>query len=76
MIREICLLAGISDLRAKIEGPNNTLKVVMATFEILANQKPYQEQADEKKLNVVKFREDAPFYPILLGELKLLVLQH
>ena len=67
VIREIVQLAGITDLRAKIEGPTNTLKVVKAVFEILSNQKTYQQIADEKQLNVVMFRDDIPYYPILLG---------
>jgi len=67
VIREIAKLAGITDLRAKIEGPTNTLKVVKAVFEILTTQKTYQQLADERRLNVVMFRDDMPYYPILLA---------
>ena len=67
VIREILILAGFTDVYAKIEGPPNTLKTVKAVFNILANQKTHQEVADEKKLHVVLFRDDFPHYPILLG---------
>ena len=68
VIREILILAGFTDVYAKIEGPSNTLKVVRAVFQVLANQKTHQQLADEKKLHVVLFRDDFPYYPILLGQ--------
>lgn len=67
VIRTLCNLLGIKDLRVKIEGSKNPQSVVKAFLVGLLQQKSYNQLAEEKKLYVVEFDEKCEYFPRIVG---------
>ncbi|XP_063232101.1 small ribosomal subunit protein uS5m [Bacillus rossius redtenbacheri] len=66
-IREICLMVGIKDLHARVEGPTNLQHIVKAFFLGLIRQKTHEELAEEKRLHLVEFRRENDFFPTVVA---------
>ncbi|KAI1287538.1 28S ribosomal protein S5, mitochondrial [Halotydeus destructor] len=67
-IKAICEVIGIKDIYVKAEGAQtHTLHVVRAFFLGLANQKSFQEMADDKKLHLVELKEETDYFPKVLA---------
>lgn len=67
IIKTICQLVGIKDIRAKIEGSTNPQSIVKAFFVGLLQQKTHNQLAEEKKLYLVEFAENRAFFPRIVG---------
>lgn len=67
VIKTLCNLIGIKDLRTKIEGSTNPQSVVKAFLVGLLQQKTYQQLADEKQLYLVEFDVRREFFPRIVG---------
>lgn len=67
IIKTLCQLIGIKDLRTKCEGSTNPQHLVKAFLLGLLQQKSYQKLAEEKKLFLVEFAENRQFFPEIVG---------
>lgn len=67
VIRTLCQLIGIKDLRTKMEGSTNPSNIVKAFLVGLLQQKSYNQLAEEKKLFLVEFDEKCEFFPQIVG---------
>lgn len=67
IIKTLCNLIGIKDLRTKCEGSTNPQSIVKAFLVGLLQQKSYQQLANEKKLFLVEFDEKRSFFPRIVG---------
>lgn len=67
VIKTLCQLIGIKDLRTKCEGSTNPQSIVKAFLLGLLQQKTYDQIAEEKKLYVVEFDERRGFFPRIVG---------
>lgn len=65
LLRDICMLVGVKDVRAKIIHGNNKKKIIACAFNILESQQTHQKLADFTRLCVVEFRREKGYYPIL-----------
>ncbi|XP_070578511.1 small ribosomal subunit protein uS5m-like [Ptychodera flava] len=63
IIKEICRLAGIKDLHARVYGSTNPLNICHAVFQGLSNQETHQQIADRHGLHLVEFREECDNFP-------------
>ncbi|XP_071833602.1 small ribosomal subunit protein uS5m-like isoform X1 [Apostichopus japonicus] len=70
VIQEICKLAGIKDIHAKVYGCTNPISVTNATMRGLLSQETHQQIADRKGLHVVEFREECGSLPIVVASPK------
>lgn len=68
VIRTLCQLIGIKDLRTKIEGSSNPQSVTKAFLLGLLQQKTYQQLAEEKKLFVVEFDPKRHYFPQIVAK--------
>ncbi|XP_033102507.1 28S ribosomal protein S5, mitochondrial-like [Anneissia japonica] len=67
---EICKLAGIKDLYARVYGSKNPVNMVPAFFNGLLNQETHQQIADRTKMHVVEFRKECGPLPIVVASPK------
>lgn len=67
VIKTLCQLIGIKDLRAKIEGSPHPTQIVKAFFTGLLQQKTFDQMAEEKKLFLVEFSKNNLYYPKVVG---------
>lgn len=67
VIKTLCQLIGIKDLRTRIEGSTNPQSIVKAFLVGLLQQKSYDKLAEEKKLFLVEFDERREFFPRIVG---------
>ncbi|XP_065662337.1 small ribosomal subunit protein uS5m isoform X2 [Hydra vulgaris] len=67
IIRAICELAGIENIRCKIVGRTTPLSVVKATFQGLALQETHEELAERTGKNVVEFRPERGNIPVIVA---------
>lgn len=67
VIKTLCQLIGIKDLRTKIEGAKNPQSIVKAFLLGLLQQRSFNQLAEEKKLFVVEFDEKREFFPRIVG---------
>lgn len=67
IIKTLCQLIGIKDLRTKIEGSTNPQSIVKAFLVGLLQQKSYNQLAEEKKLFLVEFDGKREFFPRIVG---------
>ncbi|XP_071962814.1 small ribosomal subunit protein uS5m-like [Antedon mediterranea] len=67
---EICKLAGIKDLYARIYGSKNPVNVIPAFFNGLLEQETHQQIADRTKMHVVEFRDECGPLPIVVASPK------
>lgn len=67
VIKTLCQLIGIKDLRAKVEGSTNPIHIVKAFLIGLLQQKTYDQMAEEKKLFLVEFSRNNLYYPKVVG---------
>lgn len=67
VIRTLCNLIGIKDLRVKVEGSKNPQSVLKAFLVGLLQQKSYNQLAEEKKLFLVEFDSKREFFPHIVG---------
>lgn len=67
VIKTLCQLIGIKDLRTKCEGSTNPQQIVKAFLVGLLQQKNYQQLADDKQLFVVEFDEKRALFPRIVG---------
>lgn len=67
VIKTLCRLVGIKDLRTKMEGATNPTSIVKAFLLGLLQQKSYNQLADEKKLFVVEFDPKREYFPRIVG---------
>ena len=65
VVRAICDLVGIKDMRAKIIGSTNPLNIVRATMKGLTKQETHQSLADQEERFVVEFREECDRRPVV-----------
>ncbi|XP_002731451.1 small ribosomal subunit protein uS5m-like [Saccoglossus kowalevskii] len=67
IIKEICKLAGITDLYARVYGSKNPLNICHAVFQGLASQETHQQIADRHRLHLVEFREECDNFPCVVA---------
>lgn len=68
ILKTICQLAGIKDIKVHIEGRvTNHRVVVRAFFNALVGQKTHQEAANIRRLNVVELKQENNFFPTVLA---------
>lgn len=67
VIKTLCQLIGIKDLRAKVEGSTHPVQIVKAFLIGLLQQKTYNQMAEEKKLFLVEFSRNNLYYPKVVG---------
>lgn len=67
IIQEICKLAGIKDIYARVYGNTNPISITMATMNGLLGQETHQQIADRKGLHVVELREECGSLPIIVA---------
>lgn len=67
IIKSLCKLIGIKDLRTKCEGSTNPTQIVRAFLVGLLQQKSYNTMAEEKKLFLVEFSANHNYFPIIVG---------
>lgn len=65
VFKEVCKLAGITDLYAKLTDcrAGSATTLLKAFILGLHNQRTHQQLADEKKLHLVEFRRETDYYP-------------
>jgi len=67
VIKELCKMIGISDLRVKCEGSTNPQCLVKAFIRGLLEQETHQKLADRKQLHVVEYRTEMDDIPIVVA---------
>ncbi|XP_072031236.1 small ribosomal subunit protein uS5m-like [Amphiura filiformis] len=67
VIREICYLAGITDIYAKVYGSKNPLNIAQCAIKGLASQETYEQIAKRTGLHVVEFQPQCGALPIVLA---------
>lgn len=67
IIRTLCQLIGIKDLRTRMEGATSPQGVVKAFLLGLLQQRSFNQLAEEKKLFLVEFDEKREFFPRVVG---------
>lgn len=67
VIKTLCHLIGIKDLRTKCEGSTIPQNIVKAFLVGLLQQKTYQQLAEEKKLFLLEFASDQHNFPKIVG---------
>lgn len=68
VIRELCRLAGITDIYVKCNGPWwNYDHLYRAFLTGLIQQKSFQQLADEKKLHVVELKAENDYFPTVVA---------
>lgn len=67
VIKTLCNLIGIKDLRTKIEGSTNPTQIVKAFLVGLLQQKTYDQLAEEKQLYLVEFSSNYNYFPRIVG---------
>lgn len=67
VIKTLCQLIGIKDLRTKCEGSTSPQSVVKAFLVGLLQQKSFNQLAEEKKLFLVEFNNRRDFFPHIVG---------
>jgi len=67
IVRAICELAGIEDIRCKIVGRTTPLTVVRCTFQGLKMQETHQELAQRLGKNVVEYRTEQGNRPVIVA---------
>lgn len=67
VIKTLCQLIGIKDLRAKVEGSTHPAQIVKAFLIGLLQQKTHDQMAEEKKLFLVEFSRNNLYYPKVVG---------
>ncbi|XP_022088599.1 28S ribosomal protein S5, mitochondrial-like [Acanthaster planci] len=67
ILKEICRLAGIRDLYARVYGSTNPINLTVAFVNGLASQETHQQIADRKGLHVVEFRKECGALPIIVA---------
>jgi len=67
IVRAICELAGIENIRCKIVGRTTPLTVVRATFQGLQMQETHQELAERTGKYVVEFRNEEGNFPRIVA---------
>ncbi|XP_071809999.1 small ribosomal subunit protein uS5m-like [Asterias amurensis] len=67
ILKQICRLAGIKDLYARVYGSKNPINLTVAFINGLANQETHQQIADRKGLHVVEFRKECGPLPIVVA---------
>lgn len=70
IIKKVCQAVGIKDLYAKLEGSKNAQNMVKAFLCGLLNQKKYDDIAEQKGMNVVEFKPEMNYFPLVLGKPK------
>nr|CAG4650973.1 EOG090X0689 [Simocephalus serrulatus] len=69
VIREICKAVGIKDIYAKVEGATKNVQHVAKAFMVgLLQQKTFDKIAEETQLNVVEFRKERDYFPVVLAK--------
>ncbi|XP_031633025.1 28S ribosomal protein S5, mitochondrial [Contarinia nasturtii] len=68
VIKTLCQLIGIKDLRTKVEGAKHPQTITKAFLLGLLQQKTYQQLAEEKKLFVVEFDPRRQYFPQIVGK--------
>lgn len=64
VIKSLCELCGITDLRAKVDGEvTNYMNITKAFMVGLLNQETHEELAERKRLHVVEFRRENGYLP-------------
>lgn len=67
-IKTVCNVMGIEDLYCNvIRRETNRYNMLQAFIFGLIKQKTYQQIADEKRLNLVEFREDSDYFPRIIA---------
>ncbi|KAE8750763.1 hypothetical protein FOCC_FOCC002473 [Frankliniella occidentalis] len=67
VIKIICKLVGIKDIKARVEGSTMPMNIAKAFILGLVRQKKYEEFAEEKKLHVVEFDPKQRNFPKVLA---------
>lgn len=67
VLRSICEVAGIKDIKVEREGSKCVLSMVKAFFLGLQKQKTHQQIANEKGLHVVEFRKENDYFPRVIA---------
>lgn len=68
IIKAICEVVGIKDIEAEVQGNSKMIiNFTKAFFLGLLHQKGFQQLADEKRLNVVEFRNSNDNFPTLMA---------
>eukprot|EP00794_Sanderia_malayensis_P017378 gene17379-19117_t len=67
IIKAICQLAGIQDIRCKLVGSNTPQRVVRAAFQGLESQESHQELAERTGKMVVEFRQEMGGRPVVVA---------
>ncbi|XP_038072452.1 28S ribosomal protein S5, mitochondrial-like [Patiria miniata] len=67
ILKEICRLAGIKDLYARVHGSTNPINLSVAFINGLVNQETHQQIANRKGLHVVEFRKECGVLPIVVA---------
>lgn len=67
IVRAICELAGIQDIRCKVVGRTTPLTVVRCAFQGLKMQETHQELAERLGKHVVEFRPEQGNQPIIVA---------
>lgn len=67
VIKTMCQLIGIKDVRAKIEGAKNPNHIVKAFLIGLLQQKTFNQMAEEKKMFLVEFSRNNLYFPKVVG---------
>lgn len=67
VIKTLCNLIGIKDLRTKCEGATHPASIVKAFLVGLLQQKSYNQLAEDKKLFLVEFNNRRDYFPHIVG---------
>eukprot|EP00057_Strongylocentrotus_purpuratus_P015530 XP_011670004.1 PREDICTED: 28S ribosomal protein S5, mitochondrial isoform X2 [Strongylocentrotus purpuratus] len=70
VMKEICRLAGIKDLYARVYGSVNPINLTKAAINGFVNQETHQQIADRKGLHVVEVRPERGSLPIVVASPK------
>jgi len=67
IIKLLCEMIGISDLRCKMEGTTNPQSMVKGFIKGLMEQETHQRLADRKQLHVVEYRNEMDDIPVVVA---------
>jgi len=67
IIKLLCEMIGISDLRCKMEGTVNPQSMVKGFIRALMEQETHQRLADRKQLHVVEYRNEMDDIPVVVA---------